>query len=132
MSMIIPFRIGFGKSGNSTTGKPHAILLQTLTYNNVFNELNFYLKTMFEKNNLTNDKTNSSMVYDYILKELLINEGDVFDITFPNMEKPLTFFNPIKIRNKNKHLISFNDNGQTFIIDKVLNEYEFENILTNN
>ena len=88
---IIPFVIGYGKTGTAKTGVKHALIKDTLHYTHPMNEY----KSCIMRNKQPQDDADKlmSVANKYFLFDKLLDETkQVFDFEMPNGET-LVFFN---------------------------------------
>jgi len=101
--IIVPYRIGFGKSGNAKSGVKHALIQETLAYPRAFSDYqNAVLKEMQPQDN--REKFLSVCNKYFLFDKLPKSETEVVDFSLPSGDR-LVFFNVDKCRKP--YLMSF-------------------------
>lgn len=92
---IIPYKIGFGKTGEAKTGIKHALITETLNYQNAFE---VYRKTCLSNAQPQDDKKNFMSLCNkhFLFEQLVKAETPVSEFILPNNEV-LIFFNVDKL-----------------------------------
>ena len=105
--VIVPYRIGFGKSGNAKSGSKHALIQETMSYPRAFESYqNAVLKEMQPQDD--KKKFISTCNKYFLFEKLPKSESDVVEFELPSGDM-LVFFNVDKCRKP--YLMSFkNDN----------------------
>ena len=102
-TVIIPYRSGFGKSGNSKSGKKHALIQETSAYPRAFSD---YQDAVLKEMQPQDDKKKFLSICNkyFLFEKLPKSETEVVEFSLPSGDR-LVFFNVDKCRKP--YLMSF-------------------------
>lgn len=102
--IYIPYKIGFGKTGEAKTGIKHAMIISDNGFNNSFDT--YKMACLANKNDMQCPKQFLSICNKYFLFDQLPNrESEVNEFLLPDGTN-LVFYNLEKIKNRMKGALS--------------------------